>query len=319
MPLRAVHNEPIRRAVVTGGTGFIGQRLVDALRGRGVRVLTLGRSRRSDGEAEHAALDEAAWETDALDRVLVAAAPDCIFHLAGRSRGTPDELNHVNVDLMNDILHALVRTGLRPRLVVAGSAAEYGAAVRDGEPVRETAVCAPLSAYGASKQAQTNAALAHADRTGTSVVVTRIFNPIGANMPTHLAIGDFAEQIRRMPASGGTLKVGNIEVRRDMIDVEHVATLLCELAENHDARGVVNVCSGEAPLLHELVEMLIRGFGRKVEIEVDWRRVHENEPTTIVGSTQLLVKLGYPPPATDFPAVIARICWSAVESSASVR
>jgi GDP-4-dehydro-6-deoxy-D-mannose reductase len=263
-------------------------------------------------------VDETAWDTDALDRVLAAAAPDCIFHLAGRSRGTPDQLKHANVELINGMLHALVRTGLRPRLVVAGSAAEYGAAIRDGEPVRETAVCRPLSAYGASKRAQTNAALAHADRTGTSVVVTRIFNPIGADMPTQYAIGDFAEQILRMPANGGTLKVGNIEVRRDMIDVEHVATLMCQLAENPDACGVVNICSGEAPLLHELVEMLIKASARKVEIEVDWARVRENEPKTIIGSTELLARLGCPPPATDFPAVIARICRRAVESGASV-
>ena len=92
-----------------------------------------------------------------------------------------------------------------------------------------------------------------------------------------------------------------------MIDVEHLVVILHQLAETPEARGVVNVCSGQAPLLRELVEMLIEDSGRKVEIEVDWSRVRGNEPRTVVGSTDLLVKLGCAPPPTNFPAVIARV------------
>jgi GDP-4-dehydro-6-deoxy-D-mannose reductase len=64
------------------------------------------------------------------------------------------------------------------------------------------------------------------------VLVARIFNALGPNMPIHLAIGDFACQIAAMPRSRGTLRVGNIDVRRDMIDVEHIGTLLWQLAKD---------------------------------------------------------------------------------------
>jgi GDP-4-dehydro-6-deoxy-D-mannose reductase len=298
----------MRRVLVTGGQGFIGRHLVQALRRRGADVTTLGRRRCDNSDdATHMVLDDASWDSPALDRVLETAAPDCIFHLAGRARGTPSELAHANVDLINSLLRALKRTALRPRLVVAGSAAEYGAAIRDDEAIRETAICAPLSAYGVTKQAQTRAALAYADETGTSVLVARIFNPLGANMPTHLAIGDFANQIALMPPDGGALRVGNIDVRRDMIDVEHVATLLSRLAEKPDACGVVNVCSGQAPLLRELVELLIQYSGRKIDIELDWTRIRGNEPRTVIGNTDLLTTFGCSPPPTDFPAVMARV------------
>ena len=307
----------MRSAIVTGGQGFIGRNLVNELCRRGVEVSTIGRRQSVDTtDATHVVLEEALWDSRALDHVFEVAAPDCIFHLAGSAQGTPAELARANVDLMHCVLRALGRTGLRPRLVVAGSAAEYGSAIRDGEAIRETAICAPRSAYGASKQAQTRAALAYAETTGTSVLVARIFNPLGPKMPTHLAIGDFANQIASMPRDRGTLRVGDIDVRRDMIDVEHVATLLCQLAENSDACGVVNLCSGQAPLLRELIEMMIEVCGRKVDIEVDWTRVRGNEPTAIVGSTILLEKLRCAPPPTDFPAVLARIYRAEEQSKA---
>ena len=295
----------MRSVIVTGGQGFIGRHLTKALRRRGINVTTLGRRR--SAETSHIALEEASWDSPALDRILAEAAPDCIFHLAGTARGTSAELIRTNVGLTQNLLQALKRLELRPLLVIAGSAAEYGSAIRDGEPVRETAICAPLTAYAASKQAQTCDALKYAETTGTPVLVARVFNPVGPDMPPHLAIGDFARQIAFMPRGGGTLRVGNIDVCRDMIDVEHVATLLCQLAANRNARGIVNVCSGQAPSLRSLVELLIAEWGRNIDIEIDGARVRANELHTVLGSTDLLVKLGCSPPATDFPAVIARI------------
>jgi len=307
----------MRKAIVTGGRGFIGRHLVNELCCRGIEVRTIGRSRSIDAtDATDIVLEETLWDSQALDRVFEATAPDCIFHLAGAARGTTAELARVNVELFRCILRALKRTGLRPRLVVAGSAAEYGSAIRDGEAVRETAICSPLSDYGASKQAQTRAALAYAENTGTSVLVARIFNPLGPKMPTHLAIGDFANQIASMPRNCGTLRVGNIDVRRDMIDIEHVTALLYGLAENVDASGVVNLCSGQAPLLRDLVEMLIEGCGGEIDLEIDWARVRGNETHTIIGSTDLLAQYGCLPPPTDFPAVIARVCRAVAESRA---
>lgn len=298
----------MRSALITGGQGFIGRHLAGALRQRGVIVRTLGR-RRSDDRTDttHIVLAESSWESQELGRIIEDFAPDCIFHLAGMFRGTPAELTRANLGLMESLLRTLRRTNARPRLIVAGSAAEYGSAAIDGQPVRETAVCEPLSADGVSKLAQTREALAFADATGTSVLVARIFDALGPNMSTHLAIGDYANQVTSMRGDSGTLHVGNIEVRRDMIDVDHVATLLSQLAENADACGIVNVCCGQAPLLRELVELLIEGSGKKIDIQVDWSRIRGNEPQTVLGSTDLLVQLGCPPPLTDFAAVIARV------------
>jgi GDP-4-dehydro-6-deoxy-D-mannose reductase len=307
----------MRSAIVTGGQGFVGRHLVKALRRRGVIVRTLGRRQSEDpADTTHIVLAEEGWASAELGRIIEHVRPDCIFHLAGRARGTPAELTRANLGLMQSLLLNLQRTRLRPRLIVAGSAAEYGTAIRDGEPVRETAICAPFSDYGISKHAQTREVLAYADATAASVLVARIFNPLGPNMPTHLAIGDFSNQIASIRGRRGTLRVGNIDVCRDMIDVEHAATLLCQLAGSSDACGVVNVCSGQAPLLRDLIELLIEGCGKKIDIQIDWSRIRGNEPHTILGSTERLAELGCSPPPTDFAAVIARVCRDMVDRGA---
>ncbi|KAA5603523.1 NAD-dependent epimerase/dehydratase family protein [Blastochloris sulfoviridis] len=305
----------MRRALVTGGRGFIGRHLVRSLRGLGCRVATVGRSPASD--PSDIVLDEASWTPSALGDIIEREAPDWIFHLAGSATGTREQLDRANVRTTLALLEGLARTARTPLLVCAGSAAEYGAAIRDGEPVAETLACAPVSDYGISKHAQSCAALRFAEETGHRVIVARVFNPIGADMPAHLALGSFARQIAASSDRSCCLRVGNLNVQRDMIDVEHAAKILIDLAFTENARGVVNVCSGQAPLLRDLVDCMISSSGRNVSLEVDPARVRPGEIRTIVGSTARLAEFGCLPPPTDFPAVVARIWEAVVDSTGS--
>ena len=296
----------MRRALVTGESGFIGTHLVDALRGENTKVVTLGRRKSADGN--HVYLEPGEWNGDRLAKVLEFARPDAIFHLAGAARGTAEELLAINAGLTRSLLLGIERAGLSPVVISAGSAAEYGAAIKDGEPVTEDASCEPLAAYGISKLAQTMEVLDFGARRSVPVLAARIFNAIGPGMPRHLALGDFAYQIAAAPRQGRfRLSVGNLETRRDMIDVSHVALVLSRLARQPDARGIVNVCSGVAPRLRSLVDNLISASGRDVVIDVDPSRLRPNELAIIVGSTDRLSKLNCSPPPTDFPALVESI------------
>jgi GDP-4-dehydro-6-deoxy-D-mannose reductase len=196
---------------------------------------------------------------------------------------------------------------MHPLLVCCGSAAEYGQAITDGVPVCESTTCAPTSSYGATKLAQTYAALAFAEETGTPVLVTRIFNPIGPGMPAYLALGDFARQIAIIPESHGVLRTGNIDVCRDFIDVKHVVGALIALAQNPGARGIVNICSGRAIALRKLANLLIDVSAKNITIETLPDRLRRGEVPVVVGSTARLVKLGGAPPPTNFEETVARV------------
>lgn len=301
------------RVLVSGATGFIGKRLVALLHDEGALVATVGRG---PGQGPlHFELGPPPWTASQWRRAVSAAEPDIIIHLAGAQRGNRADLEAANVGLARALISALQDLKARPGLVVAGSAAEYGRAVIDGVPIHEDLVCAPIGPYGETKLAQTRAALSFAELTGGRVLVTRIFNPIGPGMPSHLALADFARQIADMPEGGGRLVTGNIDVARDFLDVAQAAGMLVALARNPRAQGIVNVCSGVPTVVRRLVELLIAESGKSIDIEVHPARLRPDEPQVLFGSTSRLASL-LPPPA-EIGAVVSAILASAKERGSS--
>jgi GDP-4-dehydro-6-deoxy-D-mannose reductase len=264
-------------------------------------------------QAPYVAMGDGPWPSSRLAEVIENAEPDVIFHLVGGLAGSAAELQQLNVGVAMSVMQSVKDTQTRPLLVFCGSAAEYGSATVDGVPASEMAVCTPRNDYGASKLAQTKAAMAFAEHTGTPVLIARIFNPIGPGMPAYLALGDFARQISLLHSEHGTLHTGNLRIFRDFLDVEHVVCTMRRLACNPDARGIVNVCSGEATELQMLVDRLIGTSRKNVTIEMNSSRLRAGELRTVVGCTELLSKLGAAPPPSDYGNVIARI-WRDAEA-----
>ena len=184
-------------------------------------------------------------------------------------------------------------------IVLAGSAAEYGAALRDGAPTLESASCAPASSYGRAKLRQTEAGLFFAQTTGRRVISARIFNAIGPGMPDYLALGDFAAQIAAAPAEDGVLASGNLDVAHDFIGYDAVAATLVALAEHPHACGIYNVCSGQATPLGVYVEAMIAASGKAMTIRTDPARLRADEPRAVFGDTARLraLRIAPPPPA----------------------
>ncbi|HYM58978.1 MAG TPA: NAD-dependent epimerase/dehydratase family protein, partial [Solirubrobacteraceae bacterium] len=150
-------------ALVTGGAGFIGSNLVDALLARGWRVsiiddLSTGRRENLEGAlAAGAVLHEASVvDAAAMHKLLGDARPDVIFHLAAqvdvrRAVSDPALDARVNVGGTAAALEAARAAGARRLVLASTGGAIYGEA--DVLPTPEDAPVAPLSPYGASKAA----------------------------------------------------------------------------------------------------------------------------------------------------------------------
>ncbi len=157
--------------------------------------------------------------------------------------------------------------GVAPRVVLAGSAAELGPIEVADLPVGEDHPCRPAESYGLSKLLATAAGLAA--RPPLEVMAARIFNPIGPGQPPTQALGRFAVRLAEGPPM--PLTVGDLDVRRDFIDVRDVARALIALAERGRAGLVYHVGTGQSRRVGEGLDYLIRLSGRAVEVKADPR------------------------------------------------
>jgi GDP-4-dehydro-6-deoxy-D-mannose reductase len=300
-----MHTHKLTRALVSGAGGFVGASLMRQLKSEGVHVVSVGRTRKADGADAQIALGEGPWTPAQWSAALDEAQPDAVFHLAGSAKGTFEELEALNVKLAEGLLAAVRLRAKPPRIILTGSAAALGDGLQDGVPATEDLACKPVSAYGRTKRMQTELAEQFLAE-GGDVIVARVFNPIGAGMPKYLALPDFAAQIVALPP-GGALVTGDLTVARDFIDVAHVGPVMCALARNLEAKGVVNICAGEAAVLRDLVLQMIALSGKDVTLEVDPARLRPGERRVIIGSTARMTALGAAPPPTDLSALVALI------------
>jgi GDP-4-dehydro-6-deoxy-D-mannose reductase len=278
-----------RRALLTGGSGFVGRHLIEVLRGAGTTVMTIGRSTTADRQMPDLA------DGAALTRVLDEFRPDEIYHLAGIARATlPAEFYRVNAGIAAALLDAVERVlGDHTAVLTMGSAAEYGDVPPDRMPIDESTPPRPDGHYGISKLAQTTIGQSAARR-GCRVVMARAFNIVGPGLPGHLAAADFADQIARIERGRlpAVIRVGNLASKRDFVDVRDVAKALPMLVANSDAAGqIVNICSGEPSGIDALLECLVSLSRTPVRVEIDPARFAPNDVPLSYGSNRRLVEL----------------------------
>ena len=258
-------------ALVLGCDGFCGVPLVRALRaGGGVRVIGADlRDTPAVEMDEHHRVDVA--DGPAVAALVKAARPDWIFNLAGVAVGDVERAYRVNLLGAVHVLEAARRESPGSRIVLVGSAAEYGLVPEAANPLTEESSCTPVTPYGLSKHAMTEAGIAYARQHGLGVVVMRAFNIVGPGVPEHLVLGAVLARAKKALAAGGeaVVKIGNLEARRDFVSVEDAVRAYVLAAKSDLAGEVINVCSGRAVSIRDVVERLLSFAPRPVRLEID--------------------------------------------------
>jgi GDP-4-dehydro-6-deoxy-D-mannose reductase len=289
------------KVLVTGGSGFVAAHVFAAVRAESpdaelfgvVRRGAIGGSSAASVTALHADLEEAA-STDALfDRV----EPDRIVHLAAqssvhRSWEDPQSTFGVNVQGLLNILEALRRRKLTPRVLVVGSAEQYGAVQAEKLPVVETHPLQPANPYAVSKVAQEFVARQYFLSHGIPVVCTRTFHHTGPGRGEVFAESSFARQIAEIEAGrqDPTISVGNLDAVRDYTDVRDVVRAYWLLLDKARAGEVFNVCSGTGVAIGEILQELVDVSGVKVDIRRDPERMRPADIPAIVGNPRKLTR-----------------------------
>ncbi|HEY4177525.1 MAG TPA: NAD-dependent epimerase/dehydratase family protein [Kofleriaceae bacterium] len=273
-------------AVVTGGAGFIGSHVVDALLRRGDRVVVLDdfSTGKLSNLAEHAQNDhltiiEHDVSTGIAGRLESYGVPATIFHLAAQvsvvsSIAKPLFDLNVNYGSTLQVLEYARLHVARPKVVLASSAAVYGDAAEP--PVAEDVPLRPLSPYGIHKLASEYALGAYSATHGVPAAALRFFNVYGPRQdpssPYSGVISIFAERARR----GQTIKIfGDGKQTRDFVYVGDVVRALLAAAAHPSPHLIANVGTGSEITITELARTLIELCGGDSTIEYAEARAGE--------------------------------------------
>lgn len=258
--------------LVTGGCGFIGSHLSDALveAGHGVRVLDDLSSGKRSNLARGATLIEGCVTDSALLRQALAGIDGC-FHLAAIAsveRGMREwYLTHrTNLGGTVALFDAITAAGKPIPVVYASSAAVYGEPA--SLPLAETAEKRPLSAYGADKYGSELHAFVATSAHRIPTVGLRFFNVYGPRQDPHSpysgVVSIFAERLaRRLPIT----IYGDGGQTRDFVFVADVVRALMEaMARMPAGAPVFNVCTGVGVSVLELARSIGAVCGAAPEI-----------------------------------------------------
>ncbi|MCK1804644.1 MULTISPECIES: NAD(P)-dependent oxidoreductase [unclassified Micromonospora] len=249
------------RAVVLGGTGFVGAHVADAFVDAGHDVLTVARRAPAGHRHRFTALDLGDTGPGTLARLLDAEDPVAVVDSTGSSWGLdPGRMAERCTRLSALLLDALRRAACRPRLVHLGSVLEYGQPVAPADPRRTPA---PDTAYGRAKLAATRAVLAAADAGEVDAVVLRLVNALGPGLPATSLLGRVAAALAPAARAGVAARVtlAPLEARRDFVDVRDAAEAVLAAAGRPVTGRVLDIGRGEAVPVRTLVRLLVQVSG----------------------------------------------------------
>ncbi len=286
------------RSLVTGGAGFIGSHLVDALVAAGDEVAVvddLSRGGREQVNDAAALLEVDVRDEPALRAAFEGARPERVFHLAAQvsvqaSTRDPGHDASVNVVGTTNALEAAVAVGAR-RFVNASTAAVYGGgAVR---PTSERHPARPKAPYGQSKLSAEGYCELYRRMHGLATVTLRYSNVYGPRQDPYGEAGVVAIFCGRALAGEPPTVFGDGLQTRDYVYVGDVVAANVAAADS-DAQGAFNVGTGVETSVLELVHLLRPRAAGEFEPRHEQERAGETRHTALDASRSREV-LGWKP------------------------
>lgn len=284
-----------KRVLITGGAGFIGSALGKHLQEQGHEVFVIDDL--SFGRRHLAGVtDDRFFQVDIRDRqatfeAVAAISPQWALHLAAihfipYCNAHPVEAADININGTINVLDACAGASSIEQVFVASTAAVYPIADR---PLAEDHPAGPLDIYGITKLATEKLASEFHLRTDVPTIIGRFFNAFGPNETNpHL----FPEIQRQVLTGARTLKLGNLDPKRDYIHTEDMSRAMDALLRL-GTRGceTFNIGRGIEYSVREIVQAFERQLGEKLAIEVDPARVRKVERMHLLADVSKLKRL----------------------------
>jgi len=292
----------MKRALVTGATGFVGPHLISHLYAQGFEIWASYHHRKRYFPFHVRWIHSDITSFKKAQELIRISRPHYVFHLAAQSRTEESWRNSGKTMILNAVgsiylLEAVLRFAPKARVLLVSSAQVYGASFFGKRRVKETDTANPISPYAGSKLLMEMIGLNYVQRSGADVVIARSFNQVGNGQSRSTVFFEFCDRIARMEgkAAPPLLKVGDLDILRDFLSVEDAVQAYYLLATHGKKGEIYNVGSGQAIHLRKALEFLRRQAKVPFKIQKDPSRFRKNDLPYAVADPSKLKRLGWRP------------------------
>ncbi|HSX18674.1 MAG TPA: GDP-mannose 4,6-dehydratase [Candidatus Saccharimonadales bacterium] len=270
----------MKKALITGIAGFAGSHLTKYLLEKNIDIYGFYHPDHPTDNLDSIKDRINLVACDVLDAKKVESEikkikPDYVFHLAAFSSPAqsfidPASTLQNNILCQLSILESIAKNDIDARILVVGSADEYGNIDEKYLPVGEETPLAPNSPYAVSKVTQDMLGLQFFLHKKMKIVRVRPFNHIGPAQAPVFVVPAFASQIAQLEKNGGgTLKVGNLETYRDFTDVRDIVKAYLLALDKGEFGEVYNLGSGKSVRIKDVLDKLLSHSKVKIKVEID--------------------------------------------------
>ncbi|MBU2646380.1 GDP-mannose 4,6-dehydratase [bacterium] len=291
------------KTLITGITGMIGTHFARMTRDKGWP--TVGIARNSASSRIAASPDPDIIRVDILDRdalenVVKDFQPELVIHMAAQAFNSiswqTEESTHLNnYQGTVNVLRASQRIVPDARVIIACSSAGYGNIRPEDCPLVEERFLRPITPYGVSKAATECLGYQYFVNYGLKVFLPRLFIHVGTGHPPATAIQNFARQLALI-AKGKLepeVRVGNLESARDFIDVRDGVAAMMMMLEKGEPGDPINICTGKAYKISDILNRLIRLSGLDIKVETDQALFRPSDEPLLLGDNSKLQAMGW--------------------------
>ncbi len=297
----------MKRVLITGSRGFLGQHLCLSLLRDGYEVTGLDRSGKDrkppswwtlypDSKPDQIQQVESdLGSCDQIRGVLEEQSYDFILHLAGTAFVPEGWINTADVAVNNTVVpirlfQAARDANFKGRIVFVSSGEVYGA--KHPMPLLEDFTLEPENPYAESKRSAEQYAGYFVSR-GLDIVIARPFNQIGPGQNPAFVIPSFLCRIRDAAARGETeIQVGDLDAERDFLDVRDAARAYSIVAEKGIKGQAYNICSGRPVTIRRVLDLALKVTGANLKPRIDPSLLRDGKSIRY-GSCEKLMNLGW--------------------------
>ena len=239
------------KILIFGSTGGIGKNFCEFLKNKNIKFYKSSRKRfhRCDLSSKIQ-----------VNKILKKLKPSIILNFTGSYS------NNFQIDFKNNFIHtknifdATIQTNQKNiKIIILGSAAEYGKLINEKNGVKETQICKPDNNYGFTKYMQTKLSKFYVENYGLNIVVARVFNVLSNNAKSKLFFSDLNYKLNQLKKN----KKKNIKLikdlsLRDFINHNHLNKSLYKIIRKGLKNNIYNIGVGKKISSYDIVKKYIK-------------------------------------------------------------